>query len=161
MIESTGDYITKSIRKIQKENIKSMVVKSARVRDFLQYCDTYFQGTVYSEECRSWYKKNGQGQSGSIVTGLWPGSTLHCIEALRSPRWEDFDYEFVEEENGAEVNQMAWLGNGWGVKQLVEKPDQEALAFYLTPMFQERDVGVPFEGRPEENRQFVVRPWSY
>ena len=55
MIESTGDYITKAVRKIQKENIKSMVVKPERVRDFLQYCDTYFKGTVYSEECRSWY----------------------------------------------------------------------------------------------------------
>ena len=55
MIESTGDYITKAIRKVQKENIKSMVIKPERVRDFLQYVDTYFKGTVYSEECRSWY----------------------------------------------------------------------------------------------------------
>ena len=54
MIESTGDYIVKAVRKLQKENIKSMVVKPERVRDFLQYCDTYFKGTVYSEECRSW-----------------------------------------------------------------------------------------------------------
>ena len=55
MIESTGEYITKAIRKIQKENIKSMAVKPERVKDFLQFCDTYFKGTVYSEECRSWY----------------------------------------------------------------------------------------------------------
>lgn len=55
MIESTGDYITKAIRKVQKENIKSMVIKPERVRDFLQYCDIYFKGTVYAEECRSWY----------------------------------------------------------------------------------------------------------
>jgi cation diffusion facilitator CzcD-associated flavoprotein CzcO len=54
MIESTGDYITKAIRKIQKDNIKSMSIKPERVKDFLQYCDTYFKGTVYSEECRSW-----------------------------------------------------------------------------------------------------------
>lgn len=54
MIESTGDYILKAIRKLQKENIKSMVIKPERVRDFLQYCDQYFKGTVYSEECRSW-----------------------------------------------------------------------------------------------------------
>lgn len=54
MIESTGDYITKAIRKIQKDNIKSMAIKPERVQDFLQYCDVYFTGTVYSEECRSW-----------------------------------------------------------------------------------------------------------
>jgi len=161
MIESTGDYITKAIRKIQKENIKSMSVKPERVRDFLQYCDNYFRGTVYAEECRSWYKKNGQGQSGDIVTGLWPGSTLHCIEALRSPRWEDYVYDYLPEENGSPVNSMAWLGNGWGVKQLVQKPEVEALSFYIAPMFQERDIGVPQAPRPEENPQFNIRPWSY
>lgn len=62
------------------------------------------------DECMSWYRKDGQGKSGDFVTGLWPGSTLHCIEALRSPRWEDYEYEYRPEENGAEVNQMAWLG---------------------------------------------------
>jgi hypothetical protein len=56
---------------------------------------------------------------------------------------------------------MAWLGNGWGVKQLVDKPSKDALAFYITPMFQERDIGIPVQPRPEENEQFNIRPWSY
>ncbi|KAK3699197.1 hypothetical protein LTR37_016558 [Vermiconidia calcicola] len=161
MIESTGDYITKAIRKVQKENIKSMVIKPERVRDFLQYCDIYFKGTVYAEECRSWYKKNGKGESSDIVTGLWPGSTLHCMEALRSPRWEDYEYESLPEPNGAPVNQMAWLGNGWAVNQLHEKPDRIALSFYIQPMFQEREIGVPNAPRPEENEQYRLRPWSH
>lgn len=55
MIESVGDYILKAIRKLQKENIRSMVVKPERVKDFLNYCDEYFKGTVYAEECRSWF----------------------------------------------------------------------------------------------------------
>ncbi len=117
--------------------------------------------THLQADIRNRYKKNGQGLSGNIVTGLWPGSTLHCIEALRSPRWEDYIYEYLPEENGALVNQMAWLGNGWGVKQMVEKPSIEALAFYITPLFQERDVGIPQAPRPEENRQYDLRPWSY
>lgn len=160
MIESTGDYILKSIRKIQKENIKSMVIKPARVKDFLQYVDTYFAGTVYAEECRSWYKKDGRGRSGSKVTGLWPGSTLHCIEALRSPRWEDWEYEYLPEEGGSESNLMGWLGNGWGLRQL-DNPGKTELSFYITPMFQEREIGVPLPKRPEENPQFNIRPWSY
>lgn len=53
MIESTGDYLVKAIRKIQKENIKSMVIKPARVRDFTRYCDAYFEGTVYKDDCNS------------------------------------------------------------------------------------------------------------
>lgn len=160
MIESTGDYILRSIRKLQKENIKSMAIKPARVRDFLQYVDTYFAGTVYAEECRSWYKKDGRGRSGSKVTGLWPGSTLHCIEALRSPRWEDWEYEYLPEEGGRSSNLMGWLGNGWGLRQL-ENPGKTELSFYITPMFQERDIGVPVPERPEENSQFNIRPWSY
>ena len=107
------------------------------------------------------YKKTPQGSSGSIVTGLWPGSTLHCIDALRSPRWEDYNYEYHPEENGASVNQLAFLGNGWGAKQLDEKPELAALSFYITPLYQERDIGIPQGPRPEENEQFNIRPWSY
>ncbi|CAK3887878.1 sterigmatocystin biosynthesis monooxygenase stcW [Lecanosticta acicola] len=161
MIESTGDYIVKAIRKLQKDNLKSMVIKPARVRDFTRYCDAYFEGTVYKDDCNSWYRKNGQGVPSEHVTGLWPGSTLHCIEALRSPRWEDYEYEYIAEENGAEVNQMGWLGNGWGVNQLGCNLREEDLAFYLMPMFQERDIGVPEAGRPESNEQYRLRPWSY
>ena len=107
------------------------------------------------------YRKNGQGVTGDVVTGLWPGSTLHCIEALRSPRWEDYEYEYRAEENGSEINQLAWLGNGWAVHQLAVEPRTEDLAFYLTPLIQEREFGVPHDPRPEDNEQFRLRPWSY
>lgn len=137
MIESVGDYVIKCIRKIQKENISSMVVKSSRVADFLAYSDAYFKNTVFMDECKSWYRK------GNIVTGLWPGSTLHCIEALRSPRWEDFEYGYAEE-----VNQMAWLGNGWSTNQL----EGRDLAFYLMPQFQQ----VPVSPLPEDNGEFKI-----
>ena len=56
---------------------------------------------------------------------------------------------------------MAWLGNGWGAKQLDEKPDVTALSFYITPMFQEREIGIPQQPKPEENEQYIIRPWSY
>ncbi|KAL1606729.1 hypothetical protein SLS60_004136 [Paraconiothyrium brasiliense] len=93
MIENVGDYVIKAIRKIQKEDIASMTVKPEREEDFTEYVDEYFKGTVFSEECNSWYKSN---QDGSIV-GLWPGSTLHCVEAMRSPRWEDYVYVYRDE----------------------------------------------------------------
>lgn len=140
MIESVGDYVIKCIRKLQKENIKSMTVKADRVRDFLKYSDAYFKNTVFMDDCKSWYRK------GDTVTGLWPGSTLHCIEALRSPRWEDFDCEYEEE------NQMAWLGNGWSTNQL----EGRDLAFYLLPRFQ----SVPMSPLPEENAEYKIRAFS-
>ncbi|KAI5371083.1 Putative flavin monooxygenase, FAD/NAD(P)-binding domain superfamily [Septoria linicola] len=161
MIESTGDYIVKALRKLQKDNLKSLVIKPRLVRDFTRYCDAYFSGTVFKDSCNSWYRKNGQGLPSPHVTGLWPGSTLHCIEALRSPRWEDYEYEYWEEENGAEVNLMGWLGNGWAVNQLREEVRDVDLAFYLYPEFQERDLGVPEAPRPEENEHYRIRPWSY
>ncbi|EKG11169.1 Flavin-containing monooxygenase-like protein [Macrophomina phaseolina MS6] len=149
MIESTGDYVIKCIRKIQKDNIRSMAVQPRRVRDFIEYADTYFEGTVFKDECKSWYR-NAENQ----ITGLWPGSTLHCIEALRSPRWEDWEYEYVGEEgNGEEGNRMAWLGNGWSTK---EKEGKD-LAFYLEPEFLDK----PLAGKPEDKEVYKVRPFSY
>jgi hypothetical protein len=176
MIESLGAYIIKCIRKLQKENIASMVVKRARQDDFIAYVDEYFKGTVFSDDCRSWYKNKGVGE----VTGLWPGSTLHCIEALRSPRWEDYVYVYVgEEEDGHEdeeclerkggvvngvngttgkkrrrrVNRLAWLGNGFTRNELEGKD----LAWYLYPQFCEK----PVAPLPEEKEEFSIRTFSY
>lgn len=147
MIENVGDYIIRCLRKVQKENIKTMTVKSARVRDFSRYVDAYFQGTVFMDECKSWYRKNGK------ITGLWPGSTMHCMEALRSPRWEDYEYEYLPEGDGAEANQLGWLGNGWSTNQLEERD----LAWYLTPMFM-REPAAPL---PEKNVEFNIRAFSH
>jgi hypothetical protein len=164
MIESIGDYVTKAIRKIQKDNIASMVVKREREEDFTEYIDAYFEGTVFSEECNSWYKnKLKGGASRNEVVGLWPGSMQHCIETLRSPRWEDFDYVYVDELEGVGVdgaskkrkraNRLAWLGNGWSVNQIEERD----LAWYLYPEFQDP----PVAPLPEEKKRLKIRPFSY
>ncbi|KAF4551956.1 Flavin-binding monooxygenase-like protein 4 [Elsinoe fawcettii] len=145
MIESVGDYIIKCVRKLQKENIKSMSVKRTRVKDFIKYSDAYFKNTVFADECRSWYK------TGDKITGLWPGSTLHCIEALRSPRWEDYEYEYKDEAQG---NEMAWLGNGWSWCQREEGAD---MAWYLLDAFRE----VPRDPLPEKNELYRHRPFSH
>ncbi|KAF1851910.1 FAD/NAD(P)-binding domain-containing protein [Cucurbitaria berberidis CBS 394.84] len=165
MIQNMGDYIIKAIRKIQKENIASLVVKEEREADFTEYVDAYFEGTVFADECRSWYKNKGTGE----VVGLWPGSTLHCVEAMRSPRWEDFEYVYLDELEGANheeglngvnagegkkrANRLAWLGNGWSVNQLEERD----LAWYLYPEF----LNKPVAPRPEEKESYRIRPFSY
>lgn len=35
------------------------------------------------------------------------GSTLHALQALSRPRWEDFEYTYWHD------NPVAWLGDGW------------------------------------------------
>jgi hypothetical protein len=42
------------------------------------------------------------------VTALWPGTALHFVEAVRYPRWEDYE---IERMFG--TNEWAILGNGF------------------------------------------------
>ncbi|KAF7960488.1 hypothetical protein EAE96_000168 [Botrytis aclada] len=153
MMEMTGDYIIKCIRKIQKENIARMEVQKRRVQDFSKVIDHYFQKTVYVDDCSSWYRSNGG--KGDRITGLWPGSTLHAMECLRSPRWEDFDYVYEGEDDGEECNRLAWLGNGWSIAQIDSQEGE--LAHFLQPGM----VDIPAEPFPEETSIFRMRPFSY
>jgi hypothetical protein len=152
ILESEVDYIVKCIRKLQKENIRSIECKRERVEDFSSYVDQYFKQSVYLAGCSSWYRN--EGGHGPRVTGLWPGSSLHAIEALRSPRWEDFHYEYERDASGSPVGQLQWLGNGWTDSQRSGNGD---LAFYLEPEWLE----VPEEPLPETTRKYQLRPFSY
>ncbi|KAJ3460234.1 hypothetical protein MRS44_011101 [Fusarium solani] len=153
MIERTGDYIVKCIRKLQKEGISSMEPKTARVRDFSRIIDEYFKGTVYLDRCSSWYKN--KGGRGDRITGVWPGSALHAMETLRSPRWEDFDYVYSEDNAGKEGNRLAWLGDGWSAAQV--DPGEGELAHFLQPEL----IDIPSEPFPEDTPVFRMLPFSH
>ncbi|TBU26572.1 FAD/NAD(P)-binding domain-containing protein [Dichomitus squalens] len=106
-------YAVQATAKLQRERLKSIEVKPEALRDFDQYIDSYFPKSVYSENCRSWYKMN---KSDGRIVGLWPGSTLHALKALRHPRWEDYNYEQADPI----PNRMYWLGDGqtWNEKTM-------------------------------------------
>lgn len=70
LIEKGIEYMSECIRKIQRDNVRAMVVKGNAVKQFTQYCDQYFAKTVFGAKCRSWYK--GGTEEGRIVA-LWPG----------------------------------------------------------------------------------------
>lgn len=103
ILERTADYIAQCLEKMQHQEILTMQPSVAAVNSFTSYCEIYFRGTVYGAECSSWYKSGG---SNGRVTALWPGSSLHAIRALEKPRWEDFEYTYVND------NRMGWLGDG-------------------------------------------------
>ncbi|KAH6988658.1 hypothetical protein EDB80DRAFT_588667 [Ilyonectria destructans] len=153
MIERTGDYIIKCIRKLQKEGISSMEPKPARVKDFSLVIDEYFKGTVYLDDCSSWYKS--KGGRGDRVTGVWPGSALHAMETLRSPRWEDFDYVYDGDKAGVESNRLAWLGDGWSVAQV--DPGEGELSHFLQPGL----IDIPTVPFPEDTPEFRKLPFSH
>ncbi|KAI0470961.1 flavin-binding monooxygenase [Xylariaceae sp. FL0804] len=166
ILESEGDYVVRCVRKLQKEDYASMAVRPERVADWRAYCAAYFADTVYTDPCSSWYKSS----DGGVVTGLWPGSTLHAVEALRAPRWEDYEFESIDDDEGGKGknnnNLLRWLGNGFSVTHARAEGlgmgggGDEVLgdpAWYLEPRF----ADVPLEGRPEEDPAFKFRPFSH
>ncbi|KAL3460586.1 hypothetical protein BJX64DRAFT_262573 [Aspergillus heterothallicus] len=104
LIEKEIDYVTYCLQKMQRDNIRAMQVRKEAVERFRRHCDQYFSRTVFSLECRSWYKG---GSLNGRITALWPGSSLHAMKALAHPRWEDYTYEYVND------NPNGWIGDGW------------------------------------------------
>lgn len=126
-IEAMVEYIVQCVQKLQSDNIKTIQPTEQSVSTFGRYCEEYFDKTVYSAECSSWYKSRGR------VTALWPGSSLHAVQALKRPRWEDFAYTYLES------NATGWLGNGATEADDDERADKSG---YLTSTaFIQDDLG--------------------
>ncbi|KAJ5729799.1 uncharacterized protein N7483_004307 [Penicillium malachiteum] len=104
LFEKQVEYLTECILKIQRDNIRTMTARPHAVQQFSRYCREYFKGTVYNSKCRSWYR--GGKEQGDIMA-LWPGSSLHAMRVFSNPRWEDFDYDYLNN------NPMGWFGDGW------------------------------------------------
>ncbi|KAF4447581.1 phenylacetone monooxygenase [Fusarium austroafricanum] len=103
-IEAEVEYIIKMLSKFQKENVRSFEVRRGAVREFNQWVQSWMKDTIWAEACRSWYKA---GSASGKILALWPGSTLHYLEALREPRWEDWKFDYTPGRN-----KFAYLGNG-------------------------------------------------
>jgi hypothetical protein len=145
ILESVGDYIIKCIRKLQKEDIKSMRISSHATSSWVKFLEVYFQKTVFLDDCHTWYRKNDR------IIGLWPGSTVHAVEALRSPRWEDFEYEYGE--NASDDRLLRWLGNGWSELQL----NDGDISYYIEPDYVDKP-SAPF---PEQTEKWNYRSFSH
>lgn len=117
-VEAQVTFYAKILRKAAREGIKSIVPKRAAADDFVEYSDAFFAKTVLADGCSSWY--NG-GRPGARIHGLWPGSSLHVTTIRREPRWEDWDYEYLEESQG---NRFLWyFGNGSSRAEQLEGSD--------------------------------------
>ncbi|KAF3402375.1 putative sterigmatocystin biosynthesis monooxygenase stcW [Talaromyces pinophilus] len=104
LIEKEIDYITQCVAKIQRDNIRSMAPRKEAVERFTKHCEQHFSKTVFSAKCRSWYK--GGKEDGRVIA-VWPGSSLHALKTFSNPRWEDFEYEYIND------NPNGWIGDGW------------------------------------------------
>ena len=116
-IECQADYMLKIIDRFQTHNISTFQPKVEAVKDFIDHKNAFMDRTVWNDPCRSWYK----GRPDGPVTALWPGSTLHYIEALMELRLDDWDVKYSG-------NRFAWLGNGYSQTELDPTADW---AFYI------------------------------
>lgn len=112
-------YALGVLRKLQADNIRTFEPRRDVAEAFARHCEKLHESTVFSDECRSWYKNSETGR----VTAVWPGSAVHYLEAIRSPRWEHFHLDYRNPENI-----FHFLGNGF-VKEIID-PRADA-SYYL------------------------------
>ncbi|KAH8772069.1 cyclohexanone monooxygenase [Hyaloscypha sp. PMI_1271] len=128
-LENEGKYMIKVIQKIQREWIKSMVVKDEVIQSFGEYADRYFKPTIFAAQCNAWWKHRGS-PAGRLLA-IWPGSQLHGSYVFENPRWEDFNYELRAELNS---NPLDWLGNGLTKGQLCGEHTTDYLDSAFVPV---------------------------
>lgn len=95
--------VVQIIQKMRKEHIKSLVPKSSTVKDFGEHATTFHKRTAWTDNCHSWFKQ-GRTDANPIV---WPGTRLHYLDVLSTPKFEDYDIEYVS------GNRWGFLGNGF------------------------------------------------
>ncbi|KAL9618208.1 MAG: hypothetical protein Q9160_007042 [Pyrenula sp. 1 TL-2023] len=124
VIEKQASYMMKFVDKMQRQQLKSFAVKPEIVRQLNVHHQKYLRRMVFSDPCRSWYKA---GRAEGKVLGIWPGSSLHYMEAINDPRYEDYDYEHQSN------NMWNYLGNGWTQLETKDREieDEMDLAWYL------------------------------
>lgn len=105
-IQAEAAYIYKWVEKMQTEYIRSFEVDDDANEEYNQHIQKYLERTVWTRNCRSWYK---QGTIDGPVIAIYGGSIFHLMEAMKNPRWEDFKMDRTPEAKG---NRFAYLGNG-------------------------------------------------
>ena len=67
-LTAVADLAIAVIHKIQTEDIRSISPKQSATDQFNEHTQTMLHGTVWEDECNSWYK-NEDGH----ITAVWPG----------------------------------------------------------------------------------------
>lgn len=104
------DYIFHAIQKMQKDQIRSIAVKQEMQDYFNEYTQSLHRDLVWSGSCVSWceytfltipkqasplIQKSDKDRATGRVTAVWPGSSIHFMEVIAQPRWEDFHISYM------------------------------------------------------------------
>ncbi|KIW63896.1 hypothetical protein PV04_08864 [Phialophora macrospora] len=117
------EYALQCCRKMQEDGIRAMEPRQGPTTQINDHIDAWHNKySVWAEECRSWYKDNKP--NGRVY--IWPGSLLHHMNALKTPRYEHYDLRYHHD------NVWAFLGNGrTDLEMEFEKGKQVDLAPYI------------------------------
>lgn len=102
--EAFTKYIVKVIEKMQVDRIVSIVPKDRAVDHFVRHANAWLRRTAMTGPCVAWYK----GNQSDRPPALWPGARSQFLKVLETPRFEDFDIKYEDEDD-----MFAYFGNGW------------------------------------------------
>ncbi|EPE07939.1 flavin-binding monooxygenase [Ophiostoma piceae UAMH 11346] len=97
------DHILDWTKKINRQNIHSVVPKPESVRDYNDYQQAFLQNTTFADKCKTWYKHD---KTEGRLTGVYGGSMMHFKEGLETLGAEHFDVKWRSQ------NRFSYLGNG-------------------------------------------------
>ncbi|KAF5560695.1 sterigmatocystin biosynthesis monooxygenase stcW [Fusarium napiforme] len=122
------EYAMQCCIKIQNEGIKAMEVKQLPTTQWNKHLDNWHaKYSVWAGDCRSWYKANRT--DGRVY--IWPGSMLHLLKTMKTPRFEDFTITYRTD------NVWDFLGNG---RTQIEELAEEGVDVDLAPFIRDQDV---------------------
>jgi len=90
-------------RKIVTQDIKSISITPRALSDYNAYIQKFLKRTVWTSDCRSWYKNS---KIDGKITIIYVVSIFHYQTCLEEFRTEDFEYEYRDR------NSFKWIGNG-------------------------------------------------
>ncbi|KAF5720947.1 sterigmatocystin biosynthesis monooxygenase stcW [Fusarium mundagurra] len=122
------EYAMQCCIKIQNEGIKAMEVKQLPTTQWNEHLDNWHtKYSVWAGDCRSWYKANRT--DGRVY--IWPGSMLHLLKTMKTPRFEDFNITYRSD------NIWDFLGNG---RTQIEELAEDGVDVDLAPFIRDQDV---------------------
>lgn len=85
-----SEYTIQFIKKMQNENIRAFMPRQDVTDAFNAHVQEFVKTSVWVDDCRSWYKNHETGK----VFAIWPGSSLHFMQVLANPRYEDYEITY-------------------------------------------------------------------
>ncbi|KAF2169963.1 hypothetical protein M409DRAFT_64369 [Zasmidium cellare ATCC 36951] len=106
--EAFTEYIVKVIDKMQLDHISSVKPKDVAVDHFVRHANAWMKRTAITGPCVAWFKGN---DGKSKPPSLWPGDRSQFLKIMQTPRFEDFDLRYEDEED-----MFGYFGNGWDLE---------------------------------------------